>query len=280
MNLLFRAGALALALLLGSFGIARAETYHTCAGFIDSLPATITTQGVWCLRKDLSTAMTSGSAITIATNNVTIDCNGFKVGGLAAGDTSGAAGIRATNRYNATVRHCGVRGFFRGVFLEGGAGHLVEDNRLDQNLAYGIVVTGDNNRVQRNRVYDTGGYPNYSSATGISAHADVIDNTVEGVYGTAATTYPIGIAIYGTGREARGNLVRVLSANGAGQARGIGVAGNGITVVGNRLLAEVATTGWGIEGGGASTFCIGNSAVNFATAFSGCEHQADNLPAP
>src|SRR5690606_14995164 len=61
-----------------------ADDYDACAGFIDSVPATITSQGVWCLRKDLSTAIASGSAITIATNNVTIDCNGFKLGGLAA----------------------------------------------------------------------------------------------------------------------------------------------------------------------------------------------------
>ncbi|HEY0661599.1 MAG TPA: hypothetical protein VGD21_09825, partial [Lysobacter sp.] len=55
-----------------------AQSYDNCTGFIDSLPATITTQGTWCLRKDLSTAMSSGNAITIATNNVTIDCNDFK----------------------------------------------------------------------------------------------------------------------------------------------------------------------------------------------------------
>ena len=38
----------ALLLLAGVFAAptpARAETYHTCAGFIDSLPAAITTQG-------------------------------------------------------------------------------------------------------------------------------------------------------------------------------------------------------------------------------------------
>ena len=27
---------------------AHAETYQTCAGFIDSVPAVINTQGVWC----------------------------------------------------------------------------------------------------------------------------------------------------------------------------------------------------------------------------------------
>ena len=45
---------------------AQAETLGSCAGFIDSVPATITTQGTWCLRKDLSTSIASGAAITVA----------------------------------------------------------------------------------------------------------------------------------------------------------------------------------------------------------------------
>jgi hypothetical protein len=62
-----------------------AESYDNCSGYIDSVPAVIATQGTWCLRKDLSTAQTSGNAIEIAANNVVIDCNDFKLGGLAAG---------------------------------------------------------------------------------------------------------------------------------------------------------------------------------------------------
>ena len=62
-----------------------AESYDNCTGFIDSLPATVSTQGTWCLRANLSTAMASGDAIAVAANNVTLDCNDFKIGGLAAG---------------------------------------------------------------------------------------------------------------------------------------------------------------------------------------------------
>ena len=65
-----------------------AESYDGCAGFISSLPVTITTQGVWCLDRDLSTSNSAGPAVTIATNNVTVDCNGFKIGGLGAGPVS------------------------------------------------------------------------------------------------------------------------------------------------------------------------------------------------
>src|SRR5690606_14004821 len=77
-----------------------AETYNTCAGFIDSVPATISKQGVWCLRKNLTTNVTLGYAITIATNTATIDCNGFKIGGLAAGNGAVTAGVYADNRQN------------------------------------------------------------------------------------------------------------------------------------------------------------------------------------
>ena len=68
-----------------------AESYDNCTGYIESLPASISTQGTWCLRKDLATGMASGNAIEVKANNVVIDCNDFKIGGLAAGAGAGAA---------------------------------------------------------------------------------------------------------------------------------------------------------------------------------------------
>ncbi|MDN5781750.1 MAG: hypothetical protein L0H23_06975, partial [Luteimonas sp.] len=85
---------LASALFLPTSALA-AESYDNCSHFIDSVPATISSQGVWCMRKDASTAITSGNAITISANNVVIDCNHFKIGGLAAGNASDAYGILA-----------------------------------------------------------------------------------------------------------------------------------------------------------------------------------------
>src|SRR5688572_11518098 len=64
-----------------------AASYDACTGFIDTLPATIGTQGTWCLRNNLTSSLASGAAISIATNNVVLDCNGFKIGGLSAGPT-------------------------------------------------------------------------------------------------------------------------------------------------------------------------------------------------
>ena len=101
-----------------------AESYDNCNNTISSLPAVIATQGTWCFKGDLATAITSGSAITVNTNNVTIDCNNFKLGGLAAGLGTSTYGIFANNRFNISVRHCNVRGFYVGIFLydkKGGA---------------------------------------------------------------------------------------------------------------------------------------------------------------
>src|SRR5690606_16801100 len=117
-------------------------------------------------------------------------------GGLAAGNGSQADGIHASDRQNATIRRCDIRGFLHGIRLEGGAGHLVEDNRLDNNLYIGIRVTGENNLVRRNRIYDTGGATGTVPAIGISAFADVIDNTVSGLFTLAPNSALLGIRVY------------------------------------------------------------------------------------
>ena len=207
-----------------------AQSYDNCTAFIDTLPATISTQGTWCLRHDVTTAITIGNAITINTNNVTIDCNDFKIGGLQAGTGTTTYGIYATDRLNATVRHCGIRGFYYGILLVGGSGggHLVEDNRFDGNTSRGLYVSGDGSLVQRNRVNTTGGSTvDLGVAYGITATygVDILDNSVDGVApaadnGGSGTAYGIYSAINLTG-SLNGNRVRGLAPMGAGGAYGI-----------------------------------------------------------
>ena len=258
-------------------GSARAaQSYDNCTGTISSLPATITTQGVWCLKSNLSTNITGGAAISIDANNVTIDCNDFKIGGLAAGDASNAFGIFANNKQNATVRHCNVRGFYEGIRLDGGAGHLVEDNRLDNNLFRGIYVHGDNNRVRRNAVYDTGGRSGFSVSYGIYAFGHVIDNTVAGVFGANASS-PWGIVLGGAGSVARDNRVSGLQVSGNGAARGIFVMTASTTVDDNQVTAPAGTSGNGIEGfGPTATACSNNVIAGFSTAIDNCLDNGGN----
>jgi hypothetical protein len=62
---------------------------------ITALPAVITQQGTYYLDRDLATAQTSGYAIDIQATNVTLDLNGHKLGGSAAGLGTTAVGIHA-----------------------------------------------------------------------------------------------------------------------------------------------------------------------------------------
>ncbi len=258
----------------------RAETFHTCGTTIASLPVVISSAGVYCLNHDMNTAITGGDAVTINSNNVTLDCNGYKIGGLAGGSNSTAVGIFADTRQNITIRNCGIRGFYDGIFLKGsgGAGHLVEDNRLDNTLLEGITVQGDNNTVRRNRVYDTGGYASAGSieiGLGISAQADIIDNTVSGVFTNATDSYAFGILINGKGNEARGNRVSGLVSAGSGSVIGIQVNGLETTVRDNSFAATDSTTGYGIEGNG-SVICAGNMISKFTTPMSACTDGGGN----
>jgi nitrous oxidase accessory protein NosD len=107
--------------------------------------------------------MDSGSAITITVNNVTIDLNGYKLGNLAAGTDTLAAGIFANQKKNITIKNGTIRGFFNGIFLNdvspytASSGHLIEDIRADGNTQIGIWVAGTGNVIQNNQVVSTGG---------------------------------------------------------------------------------------------------------------------------
>jgi hypothetical protein len=140
---------------------------------ITSLPYVINTQGIYCLKGHLSTSMTSGNAITINTNNVVLDLNGYKIGGQAAGAATVAYGIYAYQRQNITIRNGTVRGFLQGIGLTDSGtyttsqGHIIEDTRADMNTWVGIGVEGRGNIIRNNQVVDTGGSSNTVNAVGI-----------------------------------------------------------------------------------------------------------------
>ena len=161
---------------------AQAETTNCTA--ITTLPFIINAQGVYCFTDKLSTNITLGNAITINTNNVAIDLNGFKLGGLAAGVNTLATGIYAKQRKNITIRNGIVRGFRFGIFLDDTSpyttsqGHLIEDILADQNTGVGIKVSGRANTIRRNQVVDTG---DMFDAIGIDVFGpgnDVLNNRI------------------------------------------------------------------------------------------------------
>ncbi|HEY0661006.1 MAG TPA: right-handed parallel beta-helix repeat-containing protein [Lysobacter sp.] len=257
-----------------------AESYDNCTGFIDSLPATISTQGTWCLRKHLYTSMTSGAAISVLTDNVTVDCNHFRLSGLGAGVGTNAVGISAgASRLNATVRQCRIQGFKYGVVLYG-AGHQVEYNRFDLNTYTGIHVTGDANEIRGNVINDTGGRPGEVTAFGINAEgsgARVVDNSIQGVTPVGDGTgdkFSYGIIV----RDglAQGNRIAGLAQSGNPLAAGIVLYDRSIARD-NLLQQPASTNGYGIYGSGAaSSVCQGNTAQAWALEIANCQLVGDN----
>ena len=243
-----------------------AQSYDNCTGFIDSLPTVIHTQGTWCLRRNLSTAQSSGPAILIAANHVTIDCNDFKIGNLAAGATSGAIGIQLEWGHSVTVRNCVVRGFLIGIDIQGEGGHLIENNRIDGSQYVGIHLLEGLPRsiVRGNRVTYIGwGLRDQLQIIGIAARGDVVDNTVEGLY--CPSGLAVGIQHGRGGGEVSGNRVRFAPPGTAAQAVGIRAIGEGTTLSGNRVYSESPANGIGIDAH-PQDFCSDNTVWNFPVA--------------
>jgi len=260
-----------------------AESYDNCTGFIDSVPATISTQGTWCLRKDLATAMTTGNAISVATNNVTIDCNGFKLGGLAAGSATDAVGIKAYDRSNITVRNCTVRGFhYGGMFA--GPGHLIEGNRFDGNTYTGFSINGSGAIARGNLVVDTGGSTVSPGAVGIVAFDGIHleDNTVSGVVPAVASGgSAIGIRMFSGPGSIVGNRVRGLVSDGDGTTRGIHKSGSAPALIqGNDIASVGDPSGIGIECSDVRNRTRDNVVTGLGTGFAGCGSAGGNNHQP
>ena len=283
-NLILLAFALAIA---APRAAQAAESYDNCTGFITSLPAVINTQGTWCLNKDLATAITSGDAIFIQTNNVTLDCNNFKLGGLAAGVGTGATGIHAYNLSNITVRHCNVRGFFYGLYFEGtlGGHHAVEDNRFDTNTYIGVQVNGDGSVIRRNRIFDTGGTTWTPNAIAIDTtdSVDVLDNTVSGVAATAGLNGNVyGIfTMSNTDARISNNGIRGLAKDGTGTITGIhNQASDRLTMRDNDLVGDGSAGSIGLTCNNNFAHSRDNGITGFGVGINNCSDDAGNIVAP
>lgn len=256
-----------------------AESYDNCIGFIDAVPATISSQGVWCLRHDVSTAIISGTAITIDANNVTIDCNGFKIGGLGAGINTSANGIQGS-KLNTVVRHCNIRGFNTGALLLGTS--IVEDNQFELNTFRAVYVGGDGSIVRRNTINDTGGKPGSTAIYGIYTSGTVVteDNVVTnlvGATGANASLYGI-LTSGGDGAVVSRNAVRGFVSNGTANVFGI-YASNGthVFITGNRVSVTSTTPGIGIRCNSANGSIQDNVVWGFSEALgSGCLDDGGN----
>jgi hypothetical protein len=167
------------AALVASGDIAASVPAPPCTGYIDSLPATITSRGRWCLRANHETEIASGAAITVAANDVTVDCDRYGLSGTWTDETT-ATGILAVGRDNVRVQRCRVRGFRTGVGLSGARAN-VEDTVVERSRRFGIDVVGDAGAIRGNVVSHVGNTNGAATSNyGIRAFGtiDVLDNVI------------------------------------------------------------------------------------------------------
>ena len=222
---------------------------------------------------DKASNLASGNAVQVNVNNVTIDCNGFKLGNLAAGPENSATGISALARLNTTVRNCNLRGYGTGILLVGG-GHLVEDTRVEASGNYAIYISGDGSTVRRNFVLDTGNEFNLATAAiYANQQVDILDNTITGVVHGIDGQPMAGIfSNPGIGGRIEGNAIRGLVAGGA-TPYGIFInnTGGGLSVARNRITNEGTVDGSGIQCAGVpQSMLVDNHTQGFSVGWVGC----------
>jgi hypothetical protein len=214
-----------------------------------------------------------------------LDCNDFKLGGLAAGVASQTIGVYATDRVNLTVRHCNIRGFHTGISFAGtlAGGNAIEDNRFDGNTDIGMSIFGDGSVVQRNRVFDTGGSTVSSNFIAIytAGSVNVLDNTVSGIVATSGSNgYAIGLFM--GGNIVSGNRISGLIGDGTGLDWGIAMnITSHFFITDNQLIGDGSTGSLGLS-------CINpgegrakdNVVTGFDTGLSNCGDAGGNDVSP
>lgn len=281
MKVLFLAFALA-----GIFFALPAKAYTTECKEITSIPMKITAQGVYCLKQNLVSSVRFGTMIEIQANNVTIDLNGFKLGGFGGSNIPLATAIRAHNQNNITVRNGTIRGFRLGISITQekftSSGHLIENMLLDRIGGIGIKIEGLGFIVRDNRVVKTGRNDLDASATGISV-TEATGSIVTGNLVSMTTTNKHrarGILVWGSSVvEVRGNSI--LNSFGSNYDSGITVSGSGdVTIIDNRILnaagAGAGDAGIAVEGTLSGINCIDNTIAGFVTATLACNFESGN----
>jgi hypothetical protein len=247
---LARTGLL-VALGTSPFGIVLAEDSSCTA--ITSVPAVISSPGVYCLAGDISTAMTTGAAISIEANSVVLDLRGHRLGNLGA-SASGATAVRVgrstaswPNLQNITIRNGTVRGFGSGVqiaALSGGGSAedvIVEDVRFEATRGAVIVLRLTSGVIVRRCLLQMADQPDSAwSASAVevsqSSAVRILENDIE----LPMTGSPgAGIRLHDTWSVlVEGNRI---ACRGTGEGTGVSVFMGGADVIGNRIVNACAT---------------------------------------
>jgi parallel beta-helix repeat protein len=224
---------------------------------ITSLPYIISTPGFYYLTGNLNYSNNTGRAITISSDNVTLDLMGFAITGLNRGATRGILGENSGGLKNVEIRNGTVQGFEFGITdaTSSSTSFRVFNARVREN-SYGITLPGSGNLIKGCTVSNNtdGIYVNMSTASG-----NVVENCGRGIFGTGTISGNLvkncatGIEIHGAGGSVIGNTVFC----DTGQT-GISLSTSAPIIMDQNT---VSGTGTHYSGGGSNTVWAGKSAT-------------------
>lgn len=205
----FTAGTPALAAQVNANFQAHANAINGLAVLtpISSAPFTITSSGSYYLTGNLSS---TGTGITVAADNVTIDLMGFTL----SGDGSSNVGILLEGRSNVTIRNGTITGFGNSGIYESAThvtGNVVESVQLVNNAAVvgsNLALWSKNNRV--NNIISKGGSVN--TCIGLGESSRLSNSHISGCSSLSVVQlFNYGVAINNviTGNPSTGSMLTI-----------------------------------------------------------------------
>jgi len=155
---------LLLALFLSS-PLTYAASHSDCIP-IGPIPFVITEPGTYCLTDDIQTDLKGGKAITVKSDNVTIDFDHFSLNTSIFRKGNSAIGIFASGRDNLKIYHGTLGGWSTGIRIDGPGttGNEITDMTFNDITSIGIQGKGIGLRLLRNSFARIGGSTRFTNA--------------------------------------------------------------------------------------------------------------------
>lgn len=278
--------------LTGAFGVAAllclspiAQAAEGC-NVLTALPVTISQPGKYCLSQNFTTAITSGTLINIAANDVTLDCQKFTLRSTATSNTGSSSAIVAMGRNNIVIENCSVvGGFTYGINVSQVNSqptqsyyNTIRNNYVAGPYYQGIIAFGSAIEVTGNRVYDIGGQLNQlaigirvgGSTAGGPKFQVIRHNGVIGTNSPASRAYGI-YSDYSIGALINENLISGTASAPGQLSYGVRISqGVGNTITGNNILDNGSGQSVGVSTPASGGWCYDNL-LRVGTNTQGCD---------
>jgi len=111
---------------------------------------------VYTLTGDLTGTKADGACITIAANDVTIDCDGYSITGDSTGNGIYSAGVQ-----NITITDCTISNYEYGIYSSSTHNSYFINNEVYNTIANIILTSSNDNTLTSNTAHDSSSYGFY-----------------------------------------------------------------------------------------------------------------------